>query len=198
MLSLGIVLGVAVGASVASAQSLMIGEPGYGGNGCPSGSASVTISPDQSELSILFDQYIAEAGNTTGLPFDRKSCNLSVPVFVPQGYSVAVFKVDYRGFNAISTPTGRTQFTSEYFWAGSQGPRMARTFFGPDIQDYTATDDLLVASMVWTPCGDSLNLRVNSSITAIAGADMGQTMITVDSADISSGLVYHLQWRQCQ
>ncbi len=185
-------------ADLATAQGLILGEPSYGGTGCPAGSASVSISPDQAELSILFDQYIAEAGESSGLAFDRKSCNLSVPVYVPNGYSVAIFRVDYRGFNAISTPSGWTQFNTEYFWAGVLGPQISRNFGGPLISDYTLTDDLTVGAMIWTPCGDSINLRVNSSAVAVAGADFGQTMITVDSADVSSGLIYHLQWRQCQ
>ena len=45
--------------SVASAfaqNDIALGTPGYGGNGCPAGSASVTLSPDAKSLSIIFDQ----------------------------------------------------------------------------------------------------------------------------------------------
>lgn len=180
----------------AQADTLRLGEPGYGGTGCPAGSASVTLSPDQSALSILFDSYVAEAGN--GRPVDRKSCNISVPVFVPQGYSVAVFQVDYRGFNSI--PRGaRSVFNAEYFWAGARGPRVSRTFAGPiNGEVYTVSDALIASAMVWTPCGASVNLRVNTSMMAQTNSLQEQTMATVDSADISSGLIYHLQWRRCQ
>lgn len=179
----------------AQAQEIRLGQPAYGGTGCPAGSASVTLSPDQSALSILFDSYVAEAGG--GRRVDRKSCNISVPVEVPSGYSVAVFQVDYRGFNSI--PYGaQSRFDAEYFWAGARGPRISRIFRGPVSDVYTVTDGLLASTMVWTPCGASVNLRVNTSMMALSNARSEQTLATVDSADISSGLVYHLQWRRCR
>lgn len=179
----------------AQADELRLGQPGYGGTGCPAGSASVTLSPDQTALSILFDSYVAEAGG--GRRVDRKSCNISVPVHVPQGYSVAVFQVDYRGFNSI--PGGaQSRFDAEYFWAGARGPRVSRVFVGPVNDNYTISDGLIASALVWTPCGASVNLRVNTSMMAQTNARNEQVMSTVDSADISSGLIYHLQWRRCQ
>jgi len=171
-----------------------LGEPAYGGTGCPAGSASVTLSPDQTALSILFDNYVAEAGG--GRRVDRKSCNISIPVQVPQGYSVSVFQVDYRGFNSV--PRGAlSRFDAEYFWAGARGPRVSRTFVGPVSDIYTISDGLIASAMVWSPCGASVNLRVNTSMMAQTNARGEQTMATVDSADVTSGLIYHLQWRRC-
>lgn len=178
----------------AEANQIRLGQPAYGGTGCPAGSASVTLSPDQSALSILFDSYVAEAG--AGRRVDRKSCNISVPVEVPSGYSVAVFQVDYRGFNSVPRG-GQSRFDAEYFWAGAQGPRISRTFVGPVNDVYSISDGLIANTMVWTPCGASVNLRVNTSMMAQSNARGEQTLATVDSADISSGLVYHLQWRRC-
>lgn len=178
----------------AEANQIRLGQPAYGGTGCPAGSASVTLSPDQDALSILFDNYVAEAGG--GRRVDRKSCNISVPVQVPSGYSVAVFQVDYRGFNSI--PRGaQSRFDAEYFWAGARGPRISRTFVGPVNDVYSVTDGLIATALVWTPCGASVTLRVNTSMMAQSNARSEQTLATVDSADISSGLIYHLQWRRC-
>jgi hypothetical protein len=187
-----------VAAVQAEAQSLTLGQPAYGGTGCPAGSASVTISPDSTALSILFDSYIAEAGNTTGRRVDRKSCNIAIPVNVPNGYSVAVFQVDYRGFNSVPGNGAYTRMNAEYFWAGSQGPTFARTWQGPSNSDFTFSNGLIATALVWTPCGASVNLRVNSSAMAQSNSRMDQTMIGVDSADVSSGLIYHLQMRRCR
>ncbi|XGC80007.1 DUF4360 domain-containing protein [Bdellovibrio bacteriovorus] len=179
----------------ANANQLRLGQPAYGGTGCPAGSASVTLSPDQQAVSILFDSYVTEAGG--GRRVDRKSCNISVPVHVPQGYSVAVFQVDYRGF--VSVPRGAlSRFDAEYFWAGARGPRVSRTFSGPISDVYTVSDGLMASALVWTPCGANVNLRVNTSMMAQTNARNEQTLATVDSADISSGLIYHIQWRRCR
>lgn len=180
----------------ANAQGLRLGIPAYGGSGCPAGTASVNLSPDETELSILFDSYIVEAGGNTGKRLDRKSCNVSIPVTVPQGYSVAIFQVDYRGFNLVPRG-GMSRFDAEYFWAGSRGIRQSRIFSGPVQDNYTLTDMLAATTLVWTPCGAEVNLRANTSMTTQTNSFNQQAMSTVDSADISSGLVYHVQWRQC-
>jgi hypothetical protein len=193
---LGAMLALLTQSDFALADDISVGMPAYGGNGCPSGSASATLSPDSKALSILFDSYQAEAGGVTARRIDRKSCNLAIPVHVPQGYSIAVFQVDYRGFTAIPSG-GRAQFNVEYFFAGSQGPRQVKTFNGPSSSDYELHDQLGAAALVWTPCGADTNLRVNSSMMAVADPGMRQTLATVDSADITAGLVYHIQWRRC-
>jgi hypothetical protein len=174
---------------------LKLGNPAYGGTGCPAGSASVTISPSEDAISILFDSYIAEAGGRKRV--DRKSCNLAIPVQVPQGYSVSVFQVDYRGFNSI--PRGaRNQFDVEYFFAGSRGPMIRRTFMGPQDDSFSIGDTLIASAIVWSGCGESVNLRINSSMMAMSNTRGEQTLGMVDSADISNGIVYHLQWRRCR
>ncbi|MDZ4084530.1 MAG: DUF4360 domain-containing protein [Bdellovibrionales bacterium] len=183
-------------ASSASANiGLQLGMPGYGGTGCPANSASVTLSPDQSSLSILFDQYVVEAGN--GRQFDRKSCNIAIPVRVPQGYSISVFQVDYRGFNSL--PAGaRSTFNVDYFFAGSRGVRQSKTFWGPSANLYELTDHLTAEAVVWSACGAETNLRVNTNMFVQTNRRGELAMSTVDSADVTSGLVYHISWRRCR
>ncbi|MBS1133180.1 MAG: hypothetical protein H6R02_321, partial [Burkholderiaceae bacterium] len=54
---------------VFAADDISLGEPGYGGTGCPAGSVSVTLSPDAKSLSLLFDQYVVSVGGDTGKSF---------------------------------------------------------------------------------------------------------------------------------
>ena len=182
----------------AMAQSgIRLGTPQYGGSGCPAGTASVTLSPSEDALSILFDAFTASAGSSSGKRVDRKSCNLSIPVTIPQGYSVSVIKTDYRGFNLVPSSGAYTRLNTEYFWAGIRGPMFSKLFTGPQNKDFTTTNGIIAESLDWTPCGASINMRVNSSIMAQSNNRMDQTDIMVDSADITAGLVYHLQWRRC-
>lgn len=188
----------AFAATSAMAQSgISLGNPSYGGTGCPAGSASVTLSPDATALSMLFDSYTAEAGGTTGRVIDRKSCNIAVPVNVPGGFSVSVISVDYRGFNAVPAG-GRNTFNVEYFFAGATGPRFQKVFAGPQNSDYLLTNTLIASALVWSPCGAQVNLRTNSSIQAQTNNFGQQALMTVDSVDITAGIIYKLQWRQCR
>lgn len=190
------VLGLFLAASAHAQSGIRLGVPSYGGPGCPGGSASITLSPSEDALSILFDSFIVEAGGVTGRMFDRKSCNITIPVQVPQGYSLAIFTVDYRGFNGAPAG-GMTRLSSEYFWAGVRGPRVTRTMAGGAPQNFTVTDQLLASTLVWTPCGASVNLRVNTDMFVQSNRRYDQAMSSVDSVDLTSGLIYHFQWRRC-
>ncbi len=173
-----------------------LGEPSYGGTGCPAGSASVSLSPDQDEISILFDNFVAEAGGDTRRTVDRKACELSVPLEIPQGYSATVIQTDFRGFNLVSRG-GMNRLNTEYFWAGARGPSYSNMYRGPQNEDYFATNGVVASGVVWTPCGMSTNLRIRATIMTQTNRSLDQSMMTVDSADISSGLIYHIQWKRC-
>jgi hypothetical protein len=179
----------------AGADDIKLGTPGYGGTGCPDGTVSAVLTPDAQSLSLLFDQYVVEAGGSTGKSFDRKSCNIAIPVHVPQGFSVSVLKIDYRGFNDLPVG-GRSTFNVEYFFAGSRGPTFQKNFSGPLVSDYLISNDLNVAATVWSACGADVILRTNTSIRVTTVAKR-QALATVDSEDVSAAIVYRLQWRAC-
>ena len=182
-------------AGLAQADDIALGEPGYGGTGCPDGSASVTLSPDAKSLSIIFDEYFVEAGGATNKSFDRKSCNIAIPVHVPQGLSISILTIDYRGYNNI--PSGaKTTFAVEYFFAGQKGPTFTKSFNGALDDDYLITNKLQASALVWSACGADVNLRTNSSIR-VQTKQNKEALATVDSQDVSAAIVYQLQWKQC-
>lgn len=183
-------------ASIAYADDISLGKPGYGGTGCPERSVSATLSPDAKSLSLLFDEYNVEAGGDTGKRFDRKSCNIAIPVHVPQGLSVSVLAIDYRGYNNV--PAGaRTDFNVEYFFAGQRGPSFKKAFRGPLDDDYLIRNKLTAQSSIWSACGEDVNLRTNSSIRVTTRGNE-QALATVDSQDVNAAIIYQLQWKQCR
>jgi len=184
--------------SSVNAQSvLQLGYPSHAGNGCPVGTASASLAPDGSALTLLFDQYVAQAGGLTGLSMDRKTCNISIPVLVPEGYSVSILTVDYRGF--VSIPYGGSgRFSAEYFFAGTRGPIAARNFSSGSEGDYTITNNLGIQAMVWSPCGADVNLRVNTNMLVRTNRMMEDALAVVDSADFQTGIVFHLKYQRCR
>jgi hypothetical protein len=184
-----------------AANDIALGEPSYGGTGCPQGTVGITLSPDSKVLSLIFDQYMAEAGKSAGKTLERKTCNLSVPIHVPQGLSVSVLKVDYRGY--VYAPKGaQVNFNVEYFLksfnSSTTGPKAARTFKGPYDSEYLVSNQLGLSALVWSACGEDINLRVNSSITARTNPKKDDVLATVDSTDIAAGIIYQLQWQKCK
>lgn len=181
--------------SLAHADDIALGIPGYGGSGCPEGSVSATLSPDAKSLSLLYDQYQLQVGGTSGKSFDRKSCNVAIPVHVPQGRSISILAVDYRGFNHL--PRGATsQFNVEYFFAGGRGPTFRQGFSGVLDKDYVISNKLVADALVWSGCGVDVNLRTNSSMR-LSTVKNQEALSTVDTEDVNAAIVYHLQWRTC-
>jgi hypothetical protein len=178
------------------AQDIRLGYPAYGGNGCPAGTASASVSPDGKSLSIIFDQFLVEAGAATGRTLDRKSCNIAIPVHVPSGFSISLVAVDYRGF--VSLPRGAmARLSAEYFFAGTMGPRFAQDFHGVRDQDYLFSNKLGLAAQVWSPCGADVNLRVNAAMM-VRNPTWQDALATVDSADVNAGIIYQIQTRRCR
>lgn len=196
MLSVSLLLS-SLSLSAFAQDDIALGHPAYGGNGCPNGSASVALSPDSKQLSIIFDQFLTEAGPASGRTLDRKSCNIAVPVHVPSGFSISVLAVDYRGFVSLPSNQSTAQLQAEYFFAGMRGPIFAKSFVGRQDSNYTFTNTLGVQAMVWSPCGADTNLRVNASMMLRNTSRMSDALATVDSADISAGIVYQIQMRRC-
>jgi hypothetical protein len=184
----------ALAATSAFADDISLGQPSYGGTGCPGGTASAVLSPDAKSLSLLFDAYTVEAMGQKRV--DRKSCNVAIPVHVPHGLSLSIVQVDYRGFNSL--PQGAlSSFNVEYFFAGQKGPKYQRNFSGPVTSDFLVQNPLLVSAIVWSPCGADTILRTNSSMSVQTNGMGQQAQSSIDSIDISAGVIYRLAWRQC-
>ncbi len=176
------------------ADTISLGQPAFGGTGCPQGTVGAAVSPDGKSLSILFDEFMVEAQGKTTVA--RKNCNIAIPIHIPNGYSVSVVSIDYRGY--VSLPKGASaRFTAEYFFAGLQGPAYARDFVGSYDDEYTITNKLGLQALVWSPCGTQPNLRINAAMLARTNSKKELALATLDSADVNAALVYHFQFRKC-
>lgn len=182
--------------ATANLDDIRLGEPAYGGSGCPAGTASVTLTEDSKSMTILFDEFLVQAGSN-GKRIDRKACNLAIPVHVPQGYSFSVINVDYRGY--VSLPAqAQARMSAEYFFAGSYGPRFEKLFLGRTDTDYKFSNDIGISAMTWSPCGQDAIMRVNANMLVQTNRYLEDALATVDSADFKAGIVYKFQWRRCQ
>lgn len=195
LLTLGILL-----LGVAAQAQIKLGVPAYGGTGCPAGSASVSITDDQKILSVLFDSFVAEAPTPMGANFDRKSCNLRIPVSVGPGYQVALIAFDYRGFAAIPSG-GRGQFEARYSYVGQARPAIFRKLFRAGTADnYSLKNELISTTVDWSPCstGRDLMMSVDANILSVTNARKDATNVSIDSVDVEAGLLYAVQLRRCR
>lgn len=185
-----------VAANAGDLNDIQLGKPGHAGSGCPIDTVSATLSPDKKSLSILFDDYLIEAGPSVGKKIARKNCQLAIPVHVPSGFSVSLMSVDYRGYLFLPRRS-QAVFTAEYFFAGIRGPRMKKSFRGGMDDDYVMSKNLVLVADSWSKCGEDVNLRIATSMRVRNMNRNEDAMATVDSIDMKSGIIYKLQYRKC-
>lgn len=184
-----------------SQAQIRLGVPIYGGTGCPQGTASVSLTEDQGTLSVLFDSFVAEAPTAAGALFDRKSCNLRIPVSIGPGLQIALTAIDYNGFAAIPMG-GRGQFQAQYSYIGQRATTFTKHFAQGYIDNYTMRGELsnVPTNLGWSPCssGQDLMMAVNANILAMTNNRNDAANISIDSVDISAGILYAVHVRRCR
>ncbi len=180
-----------------------VGPPAFGGNGCPAGTMRVVFAPDNLSLSILFDQFVAEASGEKGQKRDVMACDALIPIEIPPNMQMEITRVDYRGFVALpQNARARLHALFNFRGRGGDGDRlnMRFDFQGPVADVYEISTDLLNDVRTGTevsPCGGTTVLRVYNQLQVNAKKSGEQAQATIDSIDGSSNAIYHLNWRAC-
>lgn len=175
--------------SIDEVSAVSINSASHSGAGCPSGSSEVILSSDKKTLSVLFDEYQAEAGLGTGpdggsaLTTSRVACNIAISLHIPQGYQAFLVGADFRG--AVSLPADAiAEFNREYFFAAASSPMLTATWSGEvDNDSIEIFDDLYADSRSYSRCGEDVILRSNTSLYVAAPADADTALIQIDSFD---------------
>lgn len=174
------------------------------GSGCDANTTNVVLSPDNGDLSVLFDNYGVEIGQGSINPGSRKiqkDCKLSVDFEIPTGWSFAFHYVDYRGFAGL--PAGSWGFQRLSYVTSLRQVSSARelTLNGPYNDVYTMRSMQRPERLAWTPCNGSVQrvellsqLSVNylptSNSTVLA-------QMALDSADLSMTQNFGVLWKRC-
>jgi hypothetical protein len=188
VLSLGFVVFLS---GMARAQQVQIGAIQLSGAGCPSGTASVTLSPDSSVASILFSAFeITKDSTNPWAKTLQKSCSVVLPIQVPANYVLVSWKVDYRGYVHIEDPMTAFSFVSKPQLTSFQRfsyPPQVTTFGGVRDQEVEFSQNIRTQ----TGCGSRVNLQVEMQMTLSTQQGMhqqqirGNAMTSIDSADES-------------
>lgn len=189
-------LGSSAFAQAPDPGSVYINDIVFGGTGCPVGSVAANISEDQKAFTLLYDSFTAEAGPGISLGEGRKACQVTLDLHIPQGWQYTLFTLDTRGFVALDAGASANIQSKYYFQGSLNGPALAQSFRGPVSGDYTKRDVLGIVSLVWSPCGISRGLNINTSARVAAGGG-SRGLATVDSQDGEFRLLWGVQWRRC-
>ena len=173
------------------ADDLRLGEPDYGGNGCPFGSAEISLDSDGKSLKVLFNDFALRTRLYKTLA--RKSCNLSIPLHLPEGLSVSIVEIDYQGFMFLPQ-NSMARFSSEFFFSGEKGIRLQKHFFGGYQGTINLKNHLFIQSQQWSSCGGDMNLRLNTNLFLKSKKN---AFISFSSMGVKSGVTFGLKWKSC-
>ncbi len=171
----------------------------YAGAGCAAGTVAHNVASDAKAFTLLFDDFIAEAGPTVPSGKNKSACRVTVDLRFPNGWSYSVFTVDYRGFMSLDPNVSATQKSSYYFQAAPGAAKtFSSTYWGPVDQDYQLRDSIVVSDLNWSPCGRTRAMNIDTEISinnALAPQSTG--LITIDSIDGQLKQIYGIVWQRC-
>jgi hypothetical protein len=175
------------------------GAPVYQGTGCPPDTAETVWSEENATLTVLFSRFVVEAGGATGSGAMRGACDLALPIDVPAGYQLGVYKIDYRGF--VSLPKkGAADLSVDLSVGSGKIAPFHRHLPWTQSGEFTLTDTIGAGQMKWTGCGERVTLQLHSELSVQSNAQNEQALASLDSADGTrkGAIRYRVQWRKCQ
>jgi hypothetical protein len=200
------VTAASVSPAAASTSRLLRGPDGVtieiatiNGSGCPVGSAVVALSPDKEAFTVTYSDYLAQAGGDSKPTDMRKNCQINLKVHVPQGFTYAIAKVDYRGFAYLEKGASAVVKANYYFQGSStNGKPIEKTVNGTYNDNWQVDDEVPVDQLVYQKCGEKRNFNINTELRVNAGTDKNKvSFAAMDSTDGSIKTLYHFKWKTC-
>ena len=172
----------------ASNQQTNLGRVSYSGSACPAQSVSVRLSNNKNLLKINFKKYSVDTSGKNRKNL-RKKCNIIIPIQVKKGWSVSLISANYYGKQTL--PSGSySNVTTAYSFAGKRGVKFHTSFKGPNHKTYNLHDPLSNFANVWSKCGGTAKIRINSSVLVKPNA--------LSSLTTQHSLSTKLRYRKCQ
>ncbi|PPQ99400.1 hypothetical protein CVT24_005383 [Panaeolus cyanescens] len=178
----------------AIAQKYSITDYILSGTGCARGTATATISDDAKSISLKYQSFVANAGPGVADSNNRKNCQLTLVVNVPSGYQFAFNDFSYSGRYALDSGV-KGQFQTDYYFQSSIDESTGTVTVAGPASNSTRTLSTTPKNLLWSPCGKSSIVGVNSSLrvdNSASGNASGSVSVTTLSIPVDS-----ISWKQC-
>ncbi|HMT92360.1 DUF4360 domain-containing protein [uncultured Thiothrix sp.] len=166
--------------------------PAIAGSGCPAGSAQVELQPQSASIKLRFNDLVIGTGQDQN---GNITCNLAIPVTVPNGYQVSLIPLHFTG--NLSGNGLTIELRRAYFFAGSIGASQVSSLALPTDSQFSISDSVNPEdTLQWSNCGQDTNIRVNLRLRIKGGE--GQANLKISSTDKAEPTLFKLNYRVCQ
>jgi hypothetical protein len=176
------------------AEKLIVSAVVVSGTGCGAGTSFIDVRPDNTGFTVHYADFrvFLNGGST---PLDaRKSCQLSLSLQLPQGFTYAIAGVGSRGDADIARGAQGVQ-RSTFYYAGSPSvPSTTHNFSGPYSDYWETVDEIPLGQLVWVPCNMRRLLNASTELRVVKGTsdpNVTPTFLTQESTE------YSIAWRRC-
>jgi hypothetical protein len=192
----------AIGVSPAAAADAPPGERitvdvvAVNGSGCPAGTASARMSPDNTGFHINYSNFIARDGAGAAPTAFRRNCQVGVLVHVPQGFTYAVASAEYRGRAALSSGSTALHRNNYYFQGvGEQNNVTDHHFYGAFNGSWRTHDATTVTELEYKPCGRDVILNINTELRVDSPGSASWISLRSSEGDVDT--LVQFNWKTC-
>lgn len=184
-------------------ESIKIKKLKYNGSGCERGSIEKEVSRNKRSFTLSFSEYDAAIGPDSSKSDSRKSCHITLALSVPDGWMYSIESFTYRGFMDLNKGIEAEQKTS-YSFEGQDGTgKFSSKKYGEYSGNYVHTDNVDSDDAIWSECGSSSELMINSSIKLKKSRKdfeenaEGSVFKDSDWNDGQYKQVWRIKWKRC-
>ena len=174
------------------------------GSGCNNSSATATVTPDGTYLSVLFDNFSVEIGTGSANPQAtalKKQCTVLIDMDVPFGYQYAIDTTEFRGFAAMPTSAYGYHRFSQVVPGAVPNLREVQ-LRGPSASNYESIIRQKPGRSPWSVCNNpqqTVQILAELSLAYLPKTtDRSMAQINLDSVDTGVSSRFQLTWRRCQ
>lgn len=193
------ILALLTPAAAPPAEGVHIDVSTVAGTGCPVGTVSVALLPDNSGFQLNFTDFRAASGGGVPAAQVQRNCQVGLIVHLPAGVSYAVAQQDFAGAAHLE-PGATAALRTTYYYSGQATPPQSFTHSFPSGLDgsWQVSDVIDPAAQVYQPCGTDAVLNLGATLRVNAGTVSNQTSwITMDETASEVHAVYRFAWKDC-
>ncbi len=175
----------------------------YQGSGCPQGQVSVTMTPNGSAFSILYDAFDLRVDKN--ITVARASCRVVLHVKKPRKTGFRIENAEFRGFVALDAGVSASQ-NVKVMVGPNQGHQKLSAEFGSQIWQGPIAENYNLSAvrpvnkkppvLDCVPPKENTDIVIDSQIQVTsAGGEFGQ--LTVDSVDGVLVQKFNVTWVNC-